>query len=335
MLKLYLSLKALILIGQLIRLGHQAIIPVRKDFDFIEKQYLKIPGSKVQNLDYKLIKSIKHYLMGLRITNLWFSTLRGYPCSEREIMAGRCLGAMTPLFDSLFDDKTLTANNIRDAISSRIPLQDTESVIVTLLRSFRDDLLGNIQNKPLVEEKLEGVIKIQMDSLQQQQPHVSDEEIRRITFEKGGGSLMLCRSIMDHPLAENEEEMVLHLGALVQLVNDIFDVREDGQKGIKTMVDGIPDFTSLKTEFQGLIIAFLQKTEYMHYKKSDKRKFEALVMPVLSRGMVCLDHLERSRLDNNGIFDPLSMSRRQLVCDMEQPSNFLKSLKYSLGFLKS
>lgn len=146
---------------------------------------------------------------------------------------------------------------------------------------------------------------------------------------------MLCRSIMDHPLVEKEEEMVLQLGALVQLTNDIFDVWEDRQKGIKTMADGIPDFTSLKSEFQQLILSFLQKTGELHYKKSNKRKFSSLVLMIISRGLVCLDHLETSRQENNGIFEPSSMSRKQLICDMEKPSNFLKSLKSSLGFLRS
>ena len=328
-------MNALVFTGQLIRMGYHARIHQRKDFSFIEKQSLKILGAKGRKVDIGFYRPVKHYLMGLRITNLWFSTLRGYPCTENEVMAGRYLGAMTPLFDSLFDDKSLTANNIRDAISLKITLQNTENVTVTLLRSFRDDLLGNVQNKALVEEKLESVIRVQMDSLAQKQPGISDDEVRRITFDKGGFSLMLCRSIMDHPMVENEEEMVFQLGALVQLTNDIFDVWEDGQKGIKTMVDGIPDFASLKSEYHKLILSFLQKTGDLHYKKPSRRKFSALVLMVICRGLVCLDHLDASRKENKGLFDPSLMTRKQLVCDMEKPGNFLKSLKYSLDFLKS
>jgi hypothetical protein len=237
---------------------------------------------------------------------------------------------MTPLFDSLFDDKTLTMSDIRDGISS----QDPDNATITLLQALREHLFENVKNRETVEEKLELVIESQMQSLQQQNPDISLDKMRRITFDKGGSAMLLCRSIMDHPMKENEEEMVLQLGALVQLTNDIFDVWEDYLKGIKTMADGISDFDSFVTEYQGLIISLLQKPERCDYKKANFRKFHGLVMLILSRGLVCIDHLKTAQKENKGIFYPGSMSRKQLVCDMEKTSNFLKSLKYSNTYLR-
>ena len=324
-------MKSLHLIIQLLRLGYHVKYHANQDFTFIKHlsdNTLKPFGHK---LDPNYFSPIRHYLIGLRITNLWFSTLRGYPCKEHEIMAGRYLGAMTPLFDSLFDDKRLTMNDIRDAISSQNP----DNLIITLLRTFRTHLLENVKNRENVEEKLELVIQSQMQSLEQKNPDISIDQVRRITFDKGGFALLLCRSILDHPMKENEEEMILHLGALVQLTNDIFDVLEDHRKSIKTMADGISDFDSLTSEHQGLIISFLRESERCDYKKSNLWKFQALVMLILSRGLVCIDHLKKSQKENNGVFHPGSMSRKQLICDMEKPSNFLKSLKYSLTYLRN
>ncbi len=321
-------MKIILLLRQLIQLGYQVKYHGKRDSLIIQDQANDILEPYGYKLEEKYLKPLKHYAIGLRITNLWFSTLRGYSCTDKEILAGRYLGALTPLFDALFDDQELNAKDIRDAISS----QNTDNETIILLRAFRDLLLDNVKNPLVVEKYLQQIIDSQIDSLSQKNPDITYDEIRRISFNKGGVALQGCRSILDHSMDEKEEEAVHQLGSLVQLTNDVFDVWEDTRKGIKTMVDGIPDLAGFRTEYQNLIISFFRKCEHLTYKKANRCKFYTQMMLIISRGLVCLDYLEKSQEDNNGVFDPQNMSRKQLICDMEKPSNFLKSLKYTLKY---
>ncbi|MEA3477970.1 MAG: hypothetical protein U9R60_07315 [Bacteroidota bacterium] len=321
-------MKTFQLLRQLWQLGIQVRIHGSKDARFIQDQANDILNFHHKSLDDKFYRPIKHYTAGLRITGSWFATLRGYPLSKKEIMAGRYLAAMTPLFDALFDDEGLGEENIRDAISSESP--ENENII--LLHAFRDNLYDNVKNKELIEHFLEKIIQSQVDSLRQKEPGISLDEIRQITNDKGGFALLGCRSILDHPLDVKEQEAVYQLGALVQLCNDVFDVWEDTRKGIKTLVDGNSNLASLRSEYLHLINSVLRFFESLNYKKPNLHKFFMQMILIIGRGLVCIDFLEKSQAENNGVFNPRNMQREQLICDMEKPGNFLKSLKYSLNY---
>jgi len=319
-------LKTIYLFRQLLYLGFHLRYRGNDDARLIMKAANGVLSPHNLSLDLKFYKPIRHYTTGLRITNLWFSTLRGYACSNDEIMAGRYLGAMTPLFDELFDANELCERGIRDAISSDYP----DNEIIIILQAFRERLLGLVKNREFVGQTLDKIIESQLSSLRQKSHNITHDEISQITFDKGGNALLACRSILDHPMDEIEENAVYKLGALVQMCNDVFDVLEDTQKGIKTMVDGIPDLTSFKSEYQDLIISVMLSFGKANYKKSNLRKFYTQMMLIISRGLVCIDHLQKSQRENNGVFDPSNMSREQLICDMEKPGNLLKSIKYTL-----
>jgi len=321
-------LKTIYLLRQLTQLGYQVKYHGKRDKLFIQDQANDILEPYGYKLEEKHLKPLKHYAIGLRITNLWFSTLRGYPCTDKEVLAGRYLGALTPLFDALFDDKELNEMEIRDAISS----QNTNNEIIILLQALRDRLLDNVKDPLVVEKYLQKIIDSQIDSLSQKNPDITYDEIRRISFNKGGVALQGCRSILDHSMDDKEKEAVHQLGSLVQLTNDVFDVWEDTRQGIKTMVDGISDLAGFRAEYQDLIVSFFQKCEHLNYKKANRSKFYIQMMLIISRGLVCLDHLDKSQEENDGVFNPQNMSRKQLICDMEKPSNFLKSLRYTLKY---
>ena len=142
------------LFRQLLHLGFHLRYHGNNDARFVVKAANGVLNPHNLSLDPKFYRPIRHYTTGLRITNLWFSTLRGYACSKDEIMAGRYLGAMTPLFDDLFDANELNEMGIRDAISSKHP----DNEIIILLQAFRDRLLGMVKNTS-GKTKICGLIK--------------------------------------------------------------------------------------------------------------------------------------------------------------------------------
>jgi len=68
----------------------------------------------------------------------------------------------------------------------------------------------------------------------------------------------------------------------------------------------------------------------MNYPENQVKKFLERVMPVINRGFVCLDQYQRLEKNSGGAFDTSSYTRKQLICDMEKPGNFLRTIQYQL-----
>ena len=87
---------------------------------------------------------------------------------------------------------------------------------------------------PQVTAYLDKGRKIQSESLKQFEVNISEEEIRKIVLDKGGISVLLCRSILLPMMNKEEEESFYQLGGLMQMMNDAVDLYKDGKEGIRS-----------------------------------------------------------------------------------------------------
>ena len=170
----------------------------------------------------------------------------------------------------------------------------------------------------------------QVESRAQAGSDLSRQDIREITFNKGGVSLLFYRSVFEHRLASGEAEALYHAGALMQLGNDIFDVWKDYRDGINTLVTSCSNISEVKevySEQLGRTLALFRQTGYG--RRNVSRFLHKFVLGI-SRCHVCLDQLERLERKTADRFIPSSYSREEMICDMEKPANMLRSLKHYL-----
>ncbi len=255
--------------------------------------------------------------------------LRGFNMSETERWISTCQGVITGLFDDFIDDHGKSEDQIVSLVESpesfNITTSNEQLFLDFYIRALKlSDDPENIINQLLL------VHKAQIDSKRQTDPLTTSDDIWEITCKKGGESVLFYRTAFDHELEREEKESLYKLGSLMQFENDIFDVYKDSKSNIATIPVRTGDINELKDQYRSLLQKFLDACNKMNYPKKQLRKFLDIVMPVINRGFVCIEHYQKLEMSSEGGFDVGSFSRKELICDMEKVRNILKTMYYQV-----
>ncbi len=256
-----------------------------------------------------------------------FAALRGTPLSEKERKGCTWLGATTGLFDDFFENTGLTDSYIE--LLYRQPNSYTghhsnekmanQCWLLALKHCANADLLTDMAGL---------VHRTQSESRLQKNNYPGEQALRRITFDKGGYSVLFYMAFFYRHLPPEDERLFYHTGALLQLENDLFDVYKDQRDGISTLVTQCSSMAALRRLYLEHWQMVKQAIEGTSFGTKGKKRFLAILCGLVSRGLVCLDMLQRREAENGGHFDPSVFSRKQLICDMEKPANLLRTLHY-------
>ena len=288
------------------------------------------------SLDEAACKKMKEYY-GLAVPAILgeaFCALRGQKMSATERLASTCQGATTGLFDDFFDKQNFTGESLKQFIED--PKQSKANNASQQL--FLQLYTTGLQNMPDPQYTLSYVYRVyqaQVESKKQAVPGLGFEEIKAITLLKGGVSLLLYRTAFsqnaahDHPMDKAEEEMLFQLGGLMQLCNDIFDVYEDCQDGIFTLITTAKKISEIRELFLQLLKEGSAAAYQSNYPAANIKRFlDIISIGIFSRSLVCLDQLESKEKLSDGIFTPRSYQRKDMVCDMDTRRNKWRSLMY-------
>lgn len=227
--------------------------------------------------------------------------------SERYQMT--LLGAFTPLFDDFVDDCQIDIRGYKLLIKSPDTLQ-TNSVKNEAGLAFYKSLANEMPEKKLhaLYKTIYKVSLIQYQSRQQKDTTTSKEDLKKLSFYKGGYSALLCRKMLDKPLEKNEYWFWMEFGGFIQLLDDIFDIYNDIKNGIRT----IPSTSSsaneiskeLKTDFQQLI----NKVKQLIPDRKNRIKFisEIFFLYLATYGIVEQFRRTQARKGNPSGFEQLT-----------------------------
>lgn len=260
-----------------------------------------------------------------------YCTLRGYKMTESERKASTYQGALTGLFDDFFDKTQLPVEQVKEMIDDPFNY-NTNTSLEKLFIYFLKTVHQNLSSIDFFNDMFNKVYHAQIDSLKQLKPDINYEEIKRITFNKGGYSLLFYRSAFNNNLAKNEFNATFNLGALMQLCNDIFDVYKDEKQKIRTLVTATDNTDNFRNIFNEQITKTYEMVKTLDYKEKNIKMFLSKFSLFFSRCLVCLDQLERVQKKNNNKFEPGKFSRKELICDMENPINILRTLNHFLHY---
>jgi len=257
-----------------------------------------------------------------------FCVLRGSGMTKSERWVSTCQGAITGLFDDFFDDIKLPEEQIVNMVNNPDSVNPISSN-VGLFLEFYKIALQKAQFPRSIKKQLLLVHKAQVASVEQETSNIDASRIWEITRFKGGDSVLFYRTAFEKLPVEGEKDTLFQLGSVMQLENDIFDTYKDFKDGIATLPTTLVKVETLKELYQQQINYFIKLSYKMNYPQKNVERFLDRIMPVLNRGFVCLDRYQQLE-SNNGVFDVSSFTRKQLICDMEKPSNFLKTIWYQL-----
>lgn len=288
----------------------------------------KEPDNQISDEDVKKIMSYYGWAVPA-ILGEAFSLLRGKPITKNERIALTNLGALTGLFDDLFDQKAASSNHILNMMNNPDEEKAKNNREKLFIR-FVKTAMNFTPNTERIQGYAARVFQAQIDSYEQENPEITTERIEEITKEKGGTSLLFYRSAFADEISPEEEIMLYELGGLGQLENDIFDIFKDLETGIHTIPNQTKQISKLRADYKqktNQVFDLISKTSF---PQKNKDRFRLFVSLVLCRGFVCLDYLEKAEKTSNGIFSPKSYNRKQLICDMEKMGSTLKLLRYHL-----
>ena len=259
-----------------------------------------------------------------------FCTLRGAKMTQTERLAATYQGALTGLYDDFFDKSGLADDEIKSMMADPggyCPVSSLERLFVNFLEKVHE----NVDDKTSFNYYFKKVFDAQVKSKKQLQD-LGWDEIKEITFDKGGYSLLFYRSVFQHELREGEEDAFFNIGGLMQLGNDIFDVHKDLQAGIRTLLTGTENIDEVRQEFRSRLEKSIFGIKKLDYRKKNINNHLNKFLLGISRCFVCLDQLEKLQNKTGGRFIPSAYSRQELICDMEKPLNLLKSMQYFTSY---
>ena len=173
--------------------------------------------------------------------------LHGSPVPD---LAAFWFGVSHPVYDAMFDsiiDEGIDVSSYdleqRLIRVTRIIMRDFElpAPILKMERILIEIVKGLEGSIPArnVESFFDALFKLnlaQIESMRQQSPDITDEELRMTTFRKGGYSIHLYVLLADYEYSDYEMETFYLGGAFLQSLDDMSDVDEDEAEGIATLV---------------------------------------------------------------------------------------------------
>ena len=240
------------------------------------------------------------------------------------------LGGTTGLFDDFFDQEGTGMSHLKKMLNSP-SLEEAKTPSEKLFIQFYLKALEHRNSETIKKYYNEG-FEAQVQSIKQQQPDLTQEEITQITKQKGGIFILLYRSALEAEITEQEKAIIVEIGFLGQLENDIFDIYKDYQAGISTLATTTKSISHLRLTYETSLNTIFELINQLKFPEKNKKKFSRLFSIVASRGLVCLDQLQKLETEN---FEIAAFNREQLICDMGTVKNNLKWLRYYLNWNKN
>lgn len=308
---------------------------VKRQQKFLQKELGQHLDEAMQNNDGSLdkddIKKITQYY-GLAVPCILgeaLCILRGKVMTHQERLALTYQGAMTGLFDDFFDKEKMTDDTVK-AFMETPELIKGNNKRQKLFLEFYKKALQYSHNPELMLHYLRKVHDAQIESKKQaDREMLSKDEIKRITIDKGGMSVLFYRSVLFNQISKEEEDTLYQMGGLMQFGNDIFDIYKDCLSHIDTLMTTAKKVNDIRIQFREMMessFASVYQTQYAH---KNIRKFHRLFsMSLCARCFVCLDQLEKKEKQSGNIFTPYQYNRQELVCDMDKGKNKWRSITY-------
>lgn len=303
---------------------------IKKHIQPVLQHYKSKNDGSISDTDF--LKITKYYGFGtVAILGENVATLRGEKLNFNERWASTCQGAITGLFDDFFDEKQLPQETLLQFIEQPETVTPSDMQEEMFLH-FYTECLNGAYNRNLIVKYAKKVNQDQINSLLQTKPETGFDEILKITFDKGGNSVLFYRALFSPNMMQAEVDATYEMGALMQLGNDIFDVYKDARDGIRTvMTIGLPMREVRKIFLRQMNRAF-QMYAHLPFHDAAKRRVLHKISFGISRVFVALDQFEKLEQKSGRNFQPTSYKRKELICDMEKPVNLWRSVKYYVRY---
>ena len=266
-------------------------------------------------------KRLKQYLMMMDLISIWAQSMKGKIDFEENQVLLLDLACFIPLYDDFTDDDGLSYQEIVSILEGNESNDKKKRQVQELYRS----IVNNHPNPKEFKKLLKAGGRAQDDSMEQKMAGVSRSKLAQITADKGGYFTQLCFSIFYKELEEWQSEIIFDLGELIQLLNDIFDVHKDVHEGIQTLPNTSESIQELEYLYKEKVANWFELLE-KNYSKELVIDLKRMFSIIFATGIICIDQFKRIE-KKYGEFNPKSLSRKELICDMDSIRQVMRTLR--------
>lgn len=237
------------------------------------------------------------------------------------------------LFDDFTDDELISEEQLKGL--SFQPAQYNAETFDEKVFQLSHLLLRNfVKNKSSYDRISQELYHAQMQSKQQSENKLSDEEIRQITFNKGGKSVLLCRYYLEFSPDKTEDICWYTIGTLIQLTNDLYDIYKDIQDDISTLPNRMTNVVRFEEFFIERIYEMKKSIQVLPYSFKRKKEFSLSMAGIYSFGLIAIHQLKEIQRDAGQLPDLKTLPRKSLIIDMEKRSNLMRWFKFTYQYAK-
>lgn len=251
--------------------------------------------------------------------------LRNQALEEKERLALTYMASITCLYDDFFD---VMGHSREELLEMTLqpemfkPRNDKEKLFI----EFTLKAIENIENKDSLSKSKMRIFEAQWESKAQGSKVTTWEKQKELTVEKGIASHIFFRDALNHAYNEKETKAIGLLGSLFQYGNDIFDLYKDyHEKDTETCVTIVNDINLVAGDFRKDVAETIRAIRDLPYPTQNKEKFIDYVKVVVAQCFFCLSRYQALQKKSGGVFKPDQYSRKELVCDMQNPINLIKT----------
>jgi hypothetical protein len=277
----------------------------------------------------QLKKIFKYY--GLFIPSVLCASFKQLQCkklTEHERKLATLFGILTPVIDDLFDIDKLPLEDLK-SITYTPQLYQPKNFTASVAKHVGVYLLENVKHPAAFTEAVTNIFETQVETLKQANVQLPEDELERLTYEKGGYSVILYHQILDEIADNKMKEALFHIGSLMQFANDAFDIYKDIQEGVITLTTNCDDYLRLKEKYLARIKNTNRVINNLPYSRNRKKQFTIKMYGVIAQGLVALDNMINLQRALGAPLDCKKLSRKQLVVDMQKPKNIIRWMYYT------
>ncbi|MCX6287221.1 MAG: hypothetical protein NTY96_08905 [Bacteroidetes bacterium] len=285
------------------------------------------PFSRQYNtrLDPAVLHKIKkYYCLGVPVICAGFAKIYGRELSQAERENATLGGIITPLIDDFTDKKQLSPEQLNKLLSF-----SAQAELATLEEEIVNGILVKLHERVSSKEgtvnAFKRTLQAQQGSARQTERGLPPSEILKITMDKGARSLILYHYLIAEVPTQQTVDMIYQMGGVLQMAQDIFDVYKDFHEGVNTLANTCGDYREFEEFYLRECRKFCVMARALPYRRADIEFFIVFAANSMARGIVALRRLQRLQWSRGGRVLPFGkIERKELICDMEKPLNFLR-----------
>ncbi|MBS4043484.1 MAG: hypothetical protein KGZ59_06685 [Chitinophagaceae bacterium] len=230
------------------------------------------------------------------------------------------------VFDNFFDRRELNDEEIYQITFNSNQYQP-KTFTERIALYCHLDILNSVKDKTSYLQVLHFEYEAQVNSRKQCSVTITNKEIEDITLSKGGNAVLLCSFYLDILHTEAELNCWYKLGNAIQLVNDLFDIYKDVQSGLQTIPNRVQKVDELKNYYNNFIQQVKVEINNIPIQSSKKLHLKISLMGICALGVVAIHQLKNIETKYNGLPKLNTLTRKDLIIDMEKFSNIWLWLK--------